>query len=84
MVLVPAFLMVSTIRFRSIKAIDVGWRRSYFALFLVAVALALIASHPRVALVAVSYTYVVSAFVGLAYSRLRRRGGVTPPPPSEA
>ena len=28
MVLVPAFLMVSTIRFRSIKAIDVGWRRS--------------------------------------------------------
>ena len=24
----PAFLMVSTIRFRSIKAIDVGWRRS--------------------------------------------------------
>ena len=30
MVLVPAFLMVSTFRFRSIKAIDVGWRRSYF------------------------------------------------------
>ena len=28
MVIVPAFLMVSTIRFRSIKAIDVGWRRS--------------------------------------------------------
>ena len=28
MVLVPAFLMVSTFRFRSIKAIDVGWRRS--------------------------------------------------------
>ncbi len=26
MVLVPAFLMVSTIRFRSVKAIDVGWR----------------------------------------------------------
>src|SRR5215510_12434930 len=31
MVLVPAFLMVSTIRFRSVKAIDVGWRRSYLA-----------------------------------------------------
>ena len=31
MVLVPALLMVSTIRFRSIKAIDVGWRRSYRA-----------------------------------------------------
>src|ERR671929_1790079 len=49
MVLVPAFLMVSTIRFRSIKAIDVGWRRSYFALFLAAVVLAMIASHPRLA-----------------------------------
>src|SRR5262245_3830259 len=46
MVLVPAFLMVSTIRFRSIKAIDVGWQRSYVALFIAAVALALIAAHP--------------------------------------
>ena len=33
----PALLMVSTIRFRSIKAIDVGWRRSYIALFIGAV-----------------------------------------------
>ena len=32
MVLVPAILMVSTIRFRSVKAIDMGWRRSYLAL----------------------------------------------------
>jgi CDP-diacylglycerol--serine O-phosphatidyltransferase len=72
MVLVPAFLMVSTIRFRSIKAIEVGWQRSYFALFLAAVVLALIASHPRVALVVLSYSYVVSAFVVLAYTRLRR------------
>ena len=45
MVVVPALLMVSTIRFRSVKAIDVGWRRSYFVLFLLAVMLALIASH---------------------------------------
>jgi CDP-diacylglycerol---serine O-phosphatidyltransferase len=73
MVLVPAFLMVSTIRFRSVKAIDVGWRRSYLALFLAAVALALIASHPRLALVVLSYAYVVSAFVGWAYSRMKRR-----------
>ena len=51
MVVVPALLMVSTIRFRSVKAIDVGWQRSYLALFLLAVALALIASHPRIALV---------------------------------
>jgi CDP-diacylglycerol---serine O-phosphatidyltransferase len=73
MVLVPAFLMVSTIRFRSIKAIDVGWRRSYVALFIVALALALIASHPRVALVTLSYAYVVAALVGWGLSRWRKK-----------
>ena len=73
MVLVPAFLMVSTIRFRSVKAIDVGWRRSYLALFLAAVALALIASHPRIALVVLSYSYIVSGLVAWAYSRMKRR-----------
>ena len=73
MVLVPAFLMVSTIRFRSVKAIDVGWRRSYFALFIVAVGLALIATHPRVALVALSYTYVVAALIGWGLTRWRRK-----------
>jgi CDP-diacylglycerol---serine O-phosphatidyltransferase len=73
MVLVPAFLMVSTIRFRSVKAIDVGWRRSYFALFLAAVMLALIASHPRIALVALSYVYVAGAVMFWAVGKLRRR-----------
>ena len=66
MVLVPAFLMVSTFRFRSIKAIDVGWRRSYFVLFLAAVGLALIATHPRLAL--------VGAGVHLPRVRLHRPG----------
>jgi phosphatidylserine synthase len=72
--------MVSTIRFRSIKAIDVGWRRSPFVLFLCAIALALIATHPRIALVALAYTYLLSAFIGLAYSKLRTRPIETPPP----
>ena len=75
MVLVPAFLMVSTIRFRSIKAMDVGWRRSYVALFIAAVALALIASHPRVALVVLSYTYVVTALIGWGLTRWRKKAG---------
>ncbi len=78
-VLVPGLLMVSTIRFRSIKAIDVGWRRSYFVLFLAAVGLALIATHPRLALVVLAYTYLASAFIGLAYSRLRSRKLAEPP-----
>jgi CDP-diacylglycerol--serine O-phosphatidyltransferase len=75
MVVVPALLMVSTIRFRSVKAIDVGWRRSYFALFLVAVLFALVASHPRLALVTMAYTYTVGALLMWAYARLRRRPG---------
>ena len=73
MVLVPALLMVSTIRFRSLKAIDMGWRRSYLGLFLAAVGIALIATHPRIALVVMAYTYLLSAFIGLAYTRFRRR-----------
>ncbi len=73
MVLVPAFLMVSTVRFRSIKAIDVGWHRSYFALFVGAVALALIAAHPRLALVILSYSYIAGALGAWAFQRLRRR-----------
>jgi CDP-diacylglycerol--serine O-phosphatidyltransferase len=73
MVLVPALLMVSTVRFRSIKAIDMGWRRSYLGLFLAAVGIAMIATHPRLALVVLAYTYLLSAFIGLAYTRFRKR-----------
>ena len=73
MVLVPALLMVSTIRFRSIKAIDVGWRRSYMALFIAAVGLALIAAYPRIALVALSYTYVVTALLAWGLTRWRKK-----------
>jgi CDP-diacylglycerol--serine O-phosphatidyltransferase len=78
MVLVPGFLMVSTIRFRSIKAIDVGWRRSYIALFLGAVMIALIASHPRFALVAMAYAYVTWSVISFLVTRLRRK----PAPPA--
>ena len=79
-VLVPAFLMVSTVRFRSIKAIDVGWRRSYFVLFLGAIVIALIATNPRLALVVMAYSYLVGAVAIYAYSRLRRRPTSIPNP----
>lgn len=72
LVLVPALLMVSTIRFRSVKAIDVGWRRSYFALFLGAAAIALIAIYPRVALVVMAYTYTLAALIFWVIGRTRR------------
>ena len=75
-VLVPAVLMVSTIRFRSFKTIDLRTRRPYTVLLLVAGALVLIATEPRWVLVGMAYTYLVSAFVGLAWTRLRAKEGV--------
>ena len=73
MVIVPALLMVSTIRFRSFKNIDLQSRRSYPILVLLAVGIALLASHPELILVVMAYTYLVSAFVELAWQKFRRR-----------
>ena len=74
MVLVPAVLMVSTIRFRSFKTIDLQSRRPYTVLLLIALGISLIATHPKYVLVAMAYAYLTSAFIGLAISRVRRRG----------
>jgi CDP-diacylglycerol--serine O-phosphatidyltransferase len=74
-VLVPAFLMVSTIRYRGFKTLGVRTARSYRNVFLIAVLLVVIATHPQVTLVVLAYSYLVSAFIGMAVSRLRRRGG---------
>ena len=80
MVLVPALLMVSTIRFRSFKAFDLQARRSYTVLLLVAVVLALFAAQPEYLFVVLAYGYLLSAFAEFAWSRLRRRpaGDVEP------
>jgi CDP-diacylglycerol--serine O-phosphatidyltransferase len=74
MVLLPALLMVSTMRFRSVKAINLGWRRSYLALFFGAIVLAAIASYPRHALVVLAYGYLLSAIAGYVWHRVRRKG----------
>lgn len=82
MVIVPALLMVSTIRFRSFKTFDLQARRSYPVLVLFAAALALLASHPEYILVAAAYLYLASAFIGIAWSRFRRRGQEHLPAPA--
>ncbi|MEI6667342.1 MAG: CDP-diacylglycerol--serine O-phosphatidyltransferase [Acidobacteriota bacterium] len=76
-VLVPAFLMVTTIRFRSFKTLDLQARRSYKVLGLIALGYAAIQIRPQILLVVISYVYVLSGFVGLVWGRLRRRR--TPP-----
>jgi CDP-diacylglycerol--serine O-phosphatidyltransferase len=73
MVIVPALLMVSTIRFRSFKTINLQMRRPYTVLLLIAVGIMLIATHAQAVLVAMAYTYLASAFIGMAINRLRRR-----------
>ena len=73
MVVVPAMLMVSTIRFRSFKTFDLQSRRGYPVLILFALGFALIAAQPEILVVLLAYGYLASAFVGMALSRLRRR-----------
>jgi CDP-diacylglycerol---serine O-phosphatidyltransferase len=87
MVLVPAMLMVSTIRFRSFKTIDLQARRPYRVLLLIAVAYMLITWLHRYVLVVMAYTYLASAFIGMAVTRFRHRGGrslVAPPETSSS
>jgi CDP-diacylglycerol--serine O-phosphatidyltransferase len=75
MVVVPALLMVSTIRFRSFKTIDLQMRRPYTVLLLIAIAIMAIATHPRLVLVVMAYSYLMSAFIGLAVSKIRHHDG---------
>jgi len=77
-VLVPAFVMVSTIRFRSFKTIDLHARRSYKVLGLVAVAIAALQVRPEVLMIVISYSYLLSGFVGLVWGRIRRRRPAAP------
>jgi CDP-diacylglycerol--serine O-phosphatidyltransferase len=72
-VVVPAMLMVSTVRFRSFKDLNLGWRRSYVPLFLIVVVLAAVAAEPRLMLAVCAYAYLLSAFAGMVLTRVRRR-----------
>jgi CDP-diacylglycerol--serine O-phosphatidyltransferase len=79
LVLVPAFLMVSTIRFRSFKNLDLLARRPHQVLILIALALVAVVTHPPPVLVVLAYAYLVSGPIGWAWTRLKRRhAGVVP------
>ena len=72
-VLVPAFLMITTLRFRSFKDINLGHRRSYVPLILMAAVIAAITANPPVVLLVLAYTYLMSAPLTALVARLRRR-----------
>jgi CDP-diacylglycerol--serine O-phosphatidyltransferase len=78
MVVIPAILMVSRIRFRSFKTLDSKTRRPYTVLIFVAAGIMLIATHPQAMLVVMAYSYLASAFIGMAITRFRHRGNPAP------
>jgi CDP-diacylglycerol--serine O-phosphatidyltransferase len=77
--LIPAALMVSTIRFRSFKTINFGWSASYAKLILVAGLIVFVATEPRITLVIVAYGYLLSAFIEKALQRTRVSREEPPP-----
>jgi len=73
LMIVPAILMVSTIKFNSFKTIDMQQRRSYKVLVLLALLIAVIQLHPSSVLVILAYAYLASGLVSALWGRLRRR-----------
>jgi CDP-diacylglycerol--serine O-phosphatidyltransferase len=71
--LVPAFLMVSTVRFRAFKAVNFGWGRSPMPLFVFALLIVFIFTEPRFALVVLAYGYLLSALAEWVITRMRGR-----------
>ena len=73
LVVVLAFLMVSTFRYRSFKGVDLRRRRSYITLVGIALFFLLVASHPEGSVLALTSLYTVSGPLAWAASALRRR-----------
>jgi CDP-diacylglycerol--serine O-phosphatidyltransferase len=78
-------LMVSTMRYRSFKSLDLRSRRSYLQVLLIAAGIGLVFVHPQWMLLATATTYTISGPIMQVISMVRRRGD-TPPPmlPHEA
>lgn len=77
-VVILAFLMVSTFRYRSFKGIDLKARRSYASILLIAVALVVLFFEPAGVLVTLATVYVLSGPTAYLWGLLRRRSGGPP------
>ena len=87
LVVVPAGLMVSHVRYRSVGALLPGHRRSSLTPLVIAGVIAAIVVQPGIVLVAAAYTYMLSGLVGLLlgrFGRARRRGGPADEHPAPA
>jgi CDP-diacylglycerol---serine O-phosphatidyltransferase len=75
MLIVPALLMVSTVRFRSFKTINLSRPVHARVLVVVAAALALFAASPDIVLIVLAYSYLVSPVIEWLVTRASRRSG---------
>jgi CDP-diacylglycerol--serine O-phosphatidyltransferase len=80
--LVPALLMVSTFRYRSMKTLNLASPRSYKVVVPVAAWVALMTAYTEQVLVAMAYGYLVSPIIEWAVTRGGRRPPA--PPPADA
>jgi CDP-diacylglycerol--serine O-phosphatidyltransferase len=80
LVVVVAFLMVSTFRYQSFKGIDLRRRRSYMVVLGIALLLVLVATHPEASLIAVTSLYTASGPLAWLYGAAQRRKGEPPSP----
>lgn len=71
-VLVPAVLMVSRVRFRSFNALIPGRSRSYSTPLFIAVVIAAIAAQPEIVLVVMAYSYLMSGLIGWVLGRSKQ------------
>jgi CDP-diacylglycerol--serine O-phosphatidyltransferase len=74
-------LMVSTVRYRSFKSVDLRQRRSYVNVLGIVLLFLLVAVRPEISLLAAATGYTLSGPIGEAFGLLRRRGD---PPPAVA
>jgi CDP-diacylglycerol---serine O-phosphatidyltransferase len=79
MLIVPALLMVSTFRFRSLKTMNLSSPVNPKLLVVVAAALALFASSPDVVLLVLAYSYLVSPIIEWLVTRASRKPAVQAP-----
>jgi CDP-diacylglycerol--serine O-phosphatidyltransferase len=78
-VLIPAVLMVSTVRFRSFKTINFGWTPSWRGPFMFVLVIVFIAIQPRITLAILAYAYLISPLVEAAINRARASRPEVPP-----
>ncbi|HET7293996.1 MAG TPA: CDP-diacylglycerol--serine O-phosphatidyltransferase [Vicinamibacteria bacterium] len=77
-VVILAFLMVSTFRYRSFKGVDLRARRSYASILGIAVALVVLFIEPAGVLVTLATGYALSGPAAYLYGLLRRKSGGPP------